>query len=50
MTDYVDFLLPQAIASATTQPTNVHPRNTLTTMTLPLFGIDLYIATKVGTK
>ena len=38
---YADFLLPQAIDNATTQPINVQPRNTFTTMTLPLFGIDL---------
>ena len=38
---YGDFLLPQAIDNATTQPINVQPRNTFTTITLPLFGIDL---------
>lgn len=41
---------PHAIAKATTQPMKVHPKNRLTTIVDPLFGIFLVTATIDGTK
>jgi hypothetical protein len=43
-------LLPQAIAIATIQPIPVQPKKTLITIVLPLFGIDLWFAIKLGKK
>ena len=43
-------LFPQAIAIATTQPIPVQPKKTLITIVLPLFGIDLWFAIKLGKK
>ena len=45
-----DFLPAQAIASATTQPINVHPRKTFTTIMDPLLCNPLLRATIVGMK
>ena len=43
-------LFPQAIAIATIQPIPVQPKQTLITIVLPLFGIDLWFAIKLGKK
>jgi hypothetical protein len=43
-------LFPQAIAIATIQPIPVQPKKTLITIVLPLFGIDLWFAIKLGKK